>query len=106
MDSIFLQTFKDSKNINLIFASLKKLEKHAFDFLQACKVSKNVHLNFCKLKQTQKNMHLIFFATLKKLQSYGDIFCNLKKRKNYENNFCKLKNLKKHEFVFTGKLKG
>jgi len=33
----FLQTLKDSKTINSIFASLKQLQKHAFHFLQAYK---------------------------------------------------------------------
>ena len=40
--------------MDLVFASLKKLKEHGFNFLQAQKSSKNMHLIFCNLKKAQK----------------------------------------------------
>ena len=56
--------------MDLIFASLKKLKKHGFDFFASLKSSKNMDLIFCKLKEAQKR-RTEFLASLKKLKKQG-----------------------------------
>ena len=85
--------------MNSIFASLEKLQKHAFHFLQAYKSSKIME---------------IFLSRVKKIKNYGDNFFKLKKHrfdvlqceknsKNMNIIFASLKILKKahnHDFDF------
>ena len=64
MNSIFLQNLKDSKSMNSIFASFKKLQKYAI-FFQAQKTSEFMEIIF----ESSQNIHLIFYM-IEKAQKY------------------------------------
>ena len=89
--SFHFSNFSDMFYINLMFyqafnkaqktwiqycASLKKLEKHEFNFLQTWKISKSMHLIFCKLKKAQT---ISFLQASKSSKSIDLIFCKLEK---------------------------
>ena len=88
-----MQATKSSRNMDLIFCKLKKLEKLGFNFFASKKMLKK-HDFLLRDKKVKKHE---LFSSLKKIKKHGlDAFSSAKNSTN-TNIFCKLKKLKKHK---------